>query len=984
MNLSVKLITALAAFVLLVVGLVGLTSSGSTANAADVDGKVYVANEWSNLTNDPTPLSGYTYAGSGKTIYGTFVEVNDATGVEQSTIAGTGNDNANRVTIFVEDADVNKSVSKSTTLTSVTMNGAGVTQVVVLLTADSPIVDTGTAGILDGTDITITGTEATRVALAGAVSGSKTVPATITLVQVGSTSPSGGVGTVVLNWKTSAVDTLVVKVTSTQNTTGKTFTINETAASSGVFKGSIDLIDVARDSTPASDDNTTVTDNATGGTIAIQNGSQLTVEYSDSTPATGTTAKKFTSTLTAETGAPVVAITAPAHDSATQVRRPTFAGSVNDTTSGLDVSSIAVHVDDEADSTNSTPVAAGKGDSEDTNSPTLPTGTADGTTSTTFSYPSSKDLPVFSGSPDHKVDWQVQAIDLAGNIGWSDAKTSGTNSANVDTTKGSTGIGQNGRGQAHVVKIDQTLPGINNVYSGFSLDTTGSTTVRKVNNTKSIEVEFNDNIDGSTIVNTDFEVVVGSVTQVPNDAVVGGTGFLDRVFLTLDGDLATKDKPTVKIVGSIADAAGNTTSTGSKAGVDAIAPTLTVALSGGSSATSPATLTKDKITITITSDEALASDPTVDIYDEADAVTKESSVTAVNQGSNTWIATFSKGSSHGGDSSNPDGFKKSILVTANDSATLTNAGLSSGTTVPSGVTIGEATKGKKDDAASGAVLFTLDTFTPQLTLAPSSDTSENSPFIRWNFKEVVTVSKAEFGLSSATVLEDVTAELGTSDNKEFVRATSNLALGTYKATATVTDSAGNKATGLNDTFKVVKRSEFKLTVLPGTTLVSFPLTPSDTSISSVFSPAGIVSVSSYNAGAGTFSSAVRDAESGTLTGTLASVESGVGYVVVADAVSALVVPIPSLSASSIPPSIALVAGWNLVGVTDVTGNPSTGALRQAPTSLTTRGTYFPTKVTQVYDWDATAKVWKQVASGTNVLIGDAYWAFASAADVIVP
>ncbi|MDP7212059.1 MAG: hypothetical protein QF413_00005, partial [Dehalococcoidia bacterium] len=85
MKLSVKLITALAAFVLLVVGLVGLTSSSSTARAA-VDGKVYVANEWSKLTNDPTPMTGYTYAGASKTIYSTFVEVNAAAGAAQNTI----------------------------------------------------------------------------------------------------------------------------------------------------------------------------------------------------------------------------------------------------------------------------------------------------------------------------------------------------------------------------------------------------------------------------------------------------------------------------------------------------------------------------------------------------------------------------------------------------------------------------------------------------------------------------------------------------------------------------------------------------------------------------------------------------------------------------------------------------------------------------------------------------------------------------------
>ena len=145
------------------------------------------------------------------------------------------------------------------------------------------------------------------------------------------------------------------------------------------------------------------------------------------------------------------------------------------------------------------------------------------------------------------------------------------------------------------------------------------------------------------------------------------------------------------------------------------------------------------------------------------------------------------------------------------------------TTVP-----GQAITGKKDDAATGAITFTLDKTPPTLTLSPTGSTSDNSPFVRWDFKEVVDVSKAEFGLSTAVA--DITTELESTDNKVFIRATSALALGTYKATGTVTDSAGNKATALSSTFTITKRADFKLTVLPGTTLVSFPLTPADADI----------------------------------------------------------------------------------------------------------------------------------------------------------
>ena len=966
MKFSVKLITALTAFVLLAVGLVGLTSSGSTARAA-VDANVYVANEWSKLTNDPTPAATYTYAGASKTIYSTFTEVNAA----QNTIAqNTIQANSNRVTIFVEDADVNASVPKSTVITSgaAFTSTPGASQIVVLSTADSPIVDADGDGLVSD-DITIVSTAAGTMAIAAATAGSSTVGATVTLVSTNSATSTS----VQLDWNTSLVNSLVVSVKTTQQSTAKTFSINETGASTGVFKGSIDLKDV-EGTTPSVSE------------IEIQNGGTVTVTYSDATPASGGSAKSIATTAVAETGAPLLTVTGPTTASATQVRRPVFAGSVSDTTAGIDVSSIAVHVDTATDT-------SADGDTPDVdasisqagNSPTVPAGSADGTTSTTFSYTAAADLPnVGVTTPNHVVDWQARATDLAGNVGWSDSKTSGTGSANVSTTAGS-GIGNAGRGQAHTVKIDRTLPGITAVYTGLYLDSTVSPVVRKADKKTSIEININDSVDSSTIQNTDFEVVVGGVTQVPTEATVGGTGFTDRVFLTVASDLATNAVPTVRIVGSIADTAGNTTSTGSKVGKDALAPTITVALSGGSSATKPATLTKLAMTITITSDENLSADPTVGILNTGSA--SESTVTAVNQGSKTWIAAFSGGSATGDTAT---GRKKSVVVMANDAATTVSQSSATldGDTVlaSSAIVIGQTQKGNASTTHASAITFTLDKTAPTLTLSPAnaSSTSDDSPFVRWNFGEAVTVSKAEFGLNSATVLENVTADLGTSDNKVYLRANSNLALGKYKATGTATDLAGNKATGLSATFTIIKRAEFKMTLLPGTTLVSFPLTPSDSSINAVFSPAGIVSVSSYDTATGTFTSSVRDAESGDLAGNLASVNSGTGYIVVADAVSALVVPIPSLGASSIPPSIPVASGWNLIGVTDVTGD-NTGKLRQPGADIAqTRGTYFPTKVTHVYDWDATGKVWNALATGDNVLVGDAYWAFSSAAVTLVP
>ncbi len=961
MNLSVKLITAMAAFVLLVVGLVALTSSGSTARAA-VDANVYTANEWSKLTNDPTPITGYKYAGASKSVYTTFVEV---TGILNTADQNTIQTSSDLLTVFVEDADLNVAVPKSKTTAGTTTN-IGNTQTVVLSAAESPIVDSdGDGSILD--DITLinpdTGTaSATMFTLQSAFAGTASVVGSITVTQTVANTLDTNVA---LAWNTSAVNTAEVIVKTTQDTTGKTFTVTETGPSTGVFKGSIKLIDI-QDAAPVWAD-------SPSGEIAIQSGGIATATFSDVSPKAGGSAKSVTSTATAETGAPLVTLTGPADASATQVRRPAFAGSVTETTSGLDISGILVYIDNTDDATNTTVVPATKGGTVDDYAPTTPAGSVDGVSSSTFTFTPSADIPSgYSGTTEsHIVDWQVQASDLAGNIGWSDSSSTVANVA--------------GRGQPTTVKIDRTLPAMTTAYTGFWLDNTLATGVRKTDTATSLEINFNDDMDPATIQATDFTVAGNTVTA----AEVGGKGFKDRVFLTLGTALATSATPKVTIVSSISDVAGNTTSTGNVAKAkDALAPNITVVLSGGSSATAPTTLTKKAMTITITSDEALSADPVVSIYTAATTGTAEGTVAAVNQGGNVWIASFT-GSSYLG--TGQTGVKKSVYVTTSDkSVTVSQSGatVDSDTVVPSTVTVGAAIDGKKGTGTTGALVFTLDKTAPVLTVSPSGSTSDASPFVRWAFGEVVTVSKAEFGLSAGT-LADVTTELGTSDSKTYIRATDSLALGLYKAKGTATDLAGNKATGLSGTFTIAKRTEFKLSVLPGTTLVSFPLNPADTSINAVFDKAGIVSVSSYDSAAGTFSSAVRDAETDVLAGDLVSIESGVGYVVVADAVSALVVPIPSLTASSIPPTIAVAKGWSLVGVTDVTGD-ATGALRQPGSTINTSALYFPAKVTQVYSWNATSKTWQALSTrpggdgGANVISGEAYWVYASADDVIVP
>jgi len=555
-NLSVKLITALAAFVLLVVGLVGLASSGSTARAA-VDANVYVANEWSKLTNDPTPLATYKYAGASKVVYSTFVEVtsSDPTSTNQNTIQST----SDTLTVFVEDADVNVAIVKSKSSMDTTA-APGQTQTVVLTAAQSPIVDVDKDGsIMDDIKIIApaSGTNgSTMFTLQSAFAGSDSQIGSITVAQTVAGNPAQvSFG---LEWSTSSINTVLITVKTTQDTTGKTITGTETGASTGVFKGSIKLIDV-QDAAP-------VSVGPINKEIAIQSGGTATATYSDTSPKVGAAAKSVTSTAIAETGAPIVTLTGPVDASATQVFRPAFAGSVTETTSGLDVSGIVVYIDERDEVANGNVVRATLGSADDDNVPTTPAASVDGVSTSTFTFTPSDNVPYAynATTPDHIVDWQVLASDLAGNVGWSDSSTTVANVA--------------GRGQPNTVKIDRTLPGMDTAYTGFSLDQTAATAVRKVDTKTSLEINFNDDMDPATIQKTDFTVAGNVVT----DVLVGGKGFKDRVFLTLETALTTSATPKVTIVGSIADVAGNTTSTGSIAKAkDALAPTITVALSGG-------------------------------------------------------------------------------------------------------------------------------------------------------------------------------------------------------------------------------------------------------------------------------------------------------------------------------------------------------------------------------------------------------------------
>ncbi|NQU96470.1 MAG: hypothetical protein HQ548_02340, partial [Chloroflexi bacterium] len=476
MKLSAKLFTVLAALALLAVAIVGTSQA---TQAADTDGTVYLTNKWSLLTTNSagfadggTILADETYVGSGKTLYATFIEKTSAGTSTQSIET-----NSNVVIVSVVDADKNLPIDATST-TVTTMTDVGNTQVIPVAQADSPIVDADADGDVDTDDITLThnGSATTTMAVSAVVPGSATTPGIVSVVVTSTTSDAT---TISLAWKTSAVDTLSATVKSTQDATGIAVTLTETASGTGIFRGEVTLIDAEVDGA--------VSTTTGGNSLVILNNGTVTASYIDDTPASGGVDVTVSATGVAETNAPQVTVIGPADAAATQDRTPTFSGSVTDSGSGLMLeSSVLLFIDDGDDATNITAVDVTVA-SSDSNTPDVPTTAADGDASVSWDFTPGTALPTgfVTGTVDHLVDWQVRANDLAGNIGFSDADGDAADNlcpiASSPCAVPGDQVGEGsvpGRGEPHLVQIDQKIPSISEAYTGHYWESTAATPIR--------------------------------------------------------------------------------------------------------------------------------------------------------------------------------------------------------------------------------------------------------------------------------------------------------------------------------------------------------------------------------------------------------------------------------------------------------------------------------------------------------------------------
>ena len=388
-------------------------------------------------------------------------------------------------------------------------------------------------------------------------------------------------------YNVSAIDTVNVKLTSTQDATGITIAATETGSDTGKFEVTFTVVDEASSSTAK--------------TLNAINLNTITAQYTDTSPGTGTADINVSTTATVETSVPTFASLLPVHATSTQATQPVISGVVNDSGgSGIDISTVTISIDLNSD-----------GDWADTNETATPTVTgSDGDATVSFTY-----TPPVLAEGEH--NWYITAADMA------------TNSDRTDSDTATTAAGD----QAQELKVDLTAPSMASARTGKYWDSTDS--VEKSDKLDRVAVTWNDTLNAATVSAADFlvENAVPTAADVYSKAPT-------VVYLTLAADLGADDKPVVLIAsgGAVSDKAGNTANTGTVTASDTMAPTYTVTLDS--------TLNKTSVTATIESNEAISGLPTVTVTNIDGTTVATLSPTVVT--STSWTAKFTAVAGHEG------------------------------------------------------------------------------------------------------------------------------------------------------------------------------------------------------------------------------------------------------------------------------------------------------------------------------------------------
>ena len=729
----------------------------------------------------------------------------------------------------------------------------------------------------------------------------------------------------------------MVTITSDVDGRGIPIVLNETKPSSGMFQGVITTQAAVEDE----DDAVPPFDPAK---LSVGRDDTITVDYDDPDSGDG----DVTATIQVETTPPTFSDFTPDHGFTSKVERPEVEADVTDVDSGIPSEEKLWVI-----------FAVGKTSNVDiiNESEELLVDDSGSVSDITNGF-HIRQAPTRSlTDEDVTIYWWVKAIDAAGNVGISDQmpQDSDGDPNNCDAgsfdsltlknvnikfikddedTDGDESQDMVYGCQPYKISVDNTAPKLTGAFTGSFWDLDMELAAGESDRTNdnpgdadptSIRLEFNDDVDGSTVSADDFEVDGDAPLAAEHFA-----GASSSVFLTVPS-LDPNDRPEVKMVGEVRDEAGNRRTTGTiKAATDKIAPTLEISLEGtGGGSDRP--VTDKSITVTIVSDEAISA-PKVMVYhlgadndrelgedEEKMALTGPFLKTAspVKGESRTYSAKIDR---------NNAGLYN-VVVTATDIAGSSNE-----------ASVG-ATKGPVDTGDdTSAILYEVDNDMEDMEVIPET-IDDPDAFITLDFtaegseypagknpadEDVDYDTYAAVTITSAMIGDlDITDSLSAnSAGNKYLYKASDLEIGKHTISVEVMDEAGNEDE-FDVKIEITERKPYSLALSPGWNLVSIPGEPMNAAINEVI-PADhpIDTVLSYDPLVpGGWLTAVRGGD-GDFTGTLTDIRATRAYWIHTDSFEALKVDIPkaSVGQAMLLPTVTIAKGWNLVPALDVDGN----------------------------------------------------------------
>ncbi len=865
-------------------------------------------------------------------------------------------------------------------------------------------------------------------------------------------------------------DKLVVKVEGDNDDGPVNLMLRETSRFSGRYEGYIRLTD-ADGRGPDDDRNwgrelgdATTADMNGPAVVGVQSG-PVEITYKDSDGSTQPLRVQI------DIQPPTITVDSPSSSSSTTDASPDFEGTFEDGDSGLMEDTFRLYVDNSKDEGDSDPVLdlpsgvranngvvqirrefIGYGNSDNepygvlgegdlffgvTKAPSngiAPAlyvesrGIEDGDMSGLFDDGVSLTIPDLRGDS-LPIDFQALVLDLAGNVGFSDADQAAPTfiddlGTSADDDRDEIGthnvIGWYSR---HVLTYDDEDPGFDkdkSVTGFYGSDSKG----KPIPDKRGILLVFNDDIDPASITTRTFDVELDDET----DASIVDVDVHDkRVYLKLANELAPDETPSIAISNGeiVEDFAGNRTDHGDEDPFDAkdgIAPTLTVTLSGGSGTgdgnEGPSALTKNTIDIHIASDESIQGAPRLAVVCNNLAYTEmidgENVARDVDDFVDSRSGTY--GSDPGG--GNQPTFKCGADDEAGLSLTTVSAysrggetweytwrNFTGGGALPEGgLTVVawaqdrssyEGVKGgtsKNFGAGSAGFTFDRDLLSP-LTEAGGEvlpkdgddNVTEARPFVLLRFDENTTVT-----LESMTIDDtDVTPDVEVLGDNRFIYWPLSLNLGEHTVDVEAVDAAGNER-DFDYEFTVVTKGDFIIELLAGWNAISLPADPVDKTLAAVFTDSDIDSVLGWDASnpESPWRFASRQEGVWSTSGqfaTLSDIEARYGYWVHSMGFIRQPVALESRTRGGqfpTPIEIGLVDGWSFVGVVDQDGDQTeddfnTALLNSDRVPITAKS--YLGDYSRAYTWDATFNTFNSLEANEPMMIGFGVWVYKGSA-----